>query len=440
MKFLRDIIEEKRMARVAEQEALPDDMNDTSDAAEVARIDVPPAPQDDAVSASADTMDFEIKELEQTRNYDDDEGWVGDVAAPVAGDTSGLQELFAEDNETTPSAPLDLQAFEIKSSLLGEQNAAEPDMRTAPADATTSPDAVESAVSDLETLEFAAEQKGMDLSSEIDAADQHDQQLTEPVMVEDQDTTETPEETADAKAFQEALAQDDDIDVDAAADKPDFEDQPSSELDTAAAPFEGQVDASQTLQAEENEIASEDPDLQDVVSAIPMAVPAPAIGRAAGRSGRVKTRILGFSAPAATQDPFEKAVASQTKQKAAQFPVGWLVVTDGPGRGAAFTLFDGVSQIGRGEDQTVRLDFGDNSISRENHAAIAYDCEQQTFFVGHGGKANLVRVNERPVLSTEELHSDDTVRIGETTLRFVGFCGQNFSWEQESEAPNAAVQ
>ena len=83
----------------------------------------------------------------------------------------------------------------------------------------------------------------------------------------------------------------------------------------------------------------------------------------------------------------------------------------------------------------------DTSISRQNHAAIAYDNEQKSFFLGHGGKANLVRLNGRPVLSTEELQSEDTVRIGETTLRFIAMCGDSFSWDQdqEGEARNASV-
>jgi pSer/pThr/pTyr-binding forkhead associated (FHA) protein len=110
-----------------------------------------------------------------------------------------------------------------------------------------------------------------------------------------------------------------------------------------------------------------------------------------------------------------------------------------PGPGAAFTIFEGVAQIGRGETQAVRLDFGDTSISRENHAAVAYDTEQKAFFLGHGGKANLVRLNGRPVLSTEELRSGNTIRIGETTLRFVALCGPDFSWA-EGEACHAAAE
>ncbi|MBO9474211.1 FHA domain-containing protein [Shimia sp. R10_1] len=152
----------------------------------------------------------------------------------------------------------------------------------------------------------------------------------------------------------------------------------------------------------------------------------PASGR--GTKGRVKTRLLGFSAPSSqATDPLSQAPEAPTSAQAT-FPVGWLVIVDGPGKGASFALFDGLTQIGRGEGQTLRLDFGDNTISRENHAAIAFDGEQRRFFFGHGGKANLVRLNGQPVLSTEVLASQSLIRIGETTLRFVAFCGEEFTW------------
>ncbi|WP_300030413.1 FHA domain-containing protein [uncultured Roseobacter sp.] len=163
-------------------------------------------------------------------------------------------------------------------------------------------------------------------------------------------------------------------------------------------------------------------------------MPAPAPGRAAGSTGRVKTRLLGFSTGVdAAADPIEKA--ARTGQ--ARFPVGWMIVVEGPGRGASFTLQDGVSRIGRAEDQTVALNFGDTAISRENHVSVAYDSEQNSFYVGHSGKANLVRVNDKPLLSTETVSNGDLIRIGETTLRLVTLCGDDFSWDTDGEEEDA---
>jgi hypothetical protein len=76
-----------------------------------------------------------------------------------------------------------------------------------------------------------------------------------------------------------------------------------------------------------------------------------------------------------------------------RFPAGWIVVVDGPGRGAYFAVTNSVSSIGRGLDQSICLNFGDASVSRKNHAAIAYDAEQNRFFLGHGNKSNIVRRN-----------------------------------------------
>ena len=159
-----------------------------------------------------------------------------------------------------------------------------------------------------------------------------------------------------------------------------------------------------------------------------------------GTGARVKTRIIGFHAGEAEPDVF--AAKPATPSATGQFPAGWLVVVEGPGRGASFTIGAGVSTIGRGADQTVCLDFGDTSVSRENHASIAYDEEQNSFFVGHGGKSNIVRRNGNPVLATEELADADLIRIGKTTLRFVALCGPDFTWgstedTQETDAPGS---
>ncbi len=158
---------------------------------------------------------------------------------------------------------------------------------------------------------------------------------------------------------------------------------------------------------------------------------------AASPSARTKTRILGFQGrELAAHDPFAQAAEEENDTPPSMgpdFPVGWIVVADGPGRGASFTLQAGVSSIGRGEDQVVRLDFGDTSISRQNHASIAYDDEAERFFLGHGGKSNLVRLNDRPVLSTEDLDDGDVIRIGETSLKFVALCKDGFTWGDASE-------
>lgn len=149
---------------------------------------------------------------------------------------------------------------------------------------------------------------------------------------------------------------------------------------------------------------------------------------------RVKTRILGFHSQDTAADPMAAAsAAAPAASQGGYFPTGWLVIVDGPGRGASFSVAAGVSTIGRGEDQAISLDFGDQSVSRSAHASVAYDEEQRKFYIGHGGKSNVVRRNSAPVLATEELEDGDLIRIGKTTLRFVAFCNADFSWGAEGD-------
>lgn len=161
----------------------------------------------------------------------------------------------------------------------------------------------------------------------------------------------------------------------------------------------------------------------------PAEQPTPAALRSA-RPGRVKTRLLGFGQQ---PDPMATTTEAPTAEMT-RCPVGWVAIVDGPGRGATFALGTGVSTIGRGTGQSLQLDFGDTSISRENHASLAYDPETRGFYLGHGGKANLVRLNGKPVLSTETLHNGDEIRIGETRLRFVALCGESFDWGDANPA------
>lgn len=168
------------------------------------------------------------------------------------------------------------------------------------------------------------------------------------------------------------------------------------------------------------------------------------------RPTRTKTRVLGFEAqPSAVVPLFEgiegspvASILPASGKGYVMFPAGWLVVKDGPGKGASYALTQGVSQIGRGSDQTVALDFGDMAISRQNHAAIAYDAASHEFHIGHGGKSNLVRLNGRPLLATEPAGDGDEIQIGETTLVLKVLCTPGFNWstfEAEGDGHDMAI-
>ncbi len=116
-------------------------------------------------------------------------------------------------------------------------------------------------------------------------------------------------------------------------------------------------------------------------------------------------------------------------------PVGWLVVVDGPGRGASLTLGNGVNSIGRDANQRLPLDFGDELISRAGHATITYDPRGKKFYIQHGGGTNLTYVNDQPVLAPQELTASTHILMGNTTLRFVPLCGEEFDWDMAGQGP-----
>ena len=110
--------------------------------------------------------------------------------------------------------------------------------------------------------------------------------------------------------------------------------------------------------------------------------------------------------------------------------VGWLVCVEGPARGTDYRLHAGYNYIGR-ESGDVRIR-GDQQISRQNHAMVAYDSGEHLYFVGPSAGRNLIKVNGHAVLQAAEIKNYDVISIGTTKLIFVGLCGQQFSWEKRA--------
>lgn len=154
------------------------------------------------------------------------------------------------------------------------------------------------------------------------------------------------------------------------------------------------------------------------------------------RAGRTRTRLLGFEHSNGSFEDVDEAEEAPVAAPVSsdRFAVGWVVIVDGPGRGHSFALNSGASQIGRDPGQAIPLDFGDMAISSEGHAMIAYDEETRAFYLGHSGKQNIVRLNDKPVLGTETVNHGDVIRIGETSLKVAVLCGADFSWSQEADA------
>ena len=98
--------------------------------------------------------------------------------------------------------------------------------------------------------------------------------------------------------------------------------------------------------------------------------------------------------------------------------IGRLTIIEGPGLGNVRTIYKGTNSVGRYTDNIVSLDFGDNAISRHQHAVI--DCNERdgTIRILDGGKPNPIEVNGNRVSSEHMLRPGDLVKIGVTKLRF----------------------
>ena len=156
------------------------------------------------------------------------------------------------------------------------------------------------------------------------------------------------------------------------------------------------------------------------------------------RRRRNATRLIGFEHSDETiVDLFDQKAASVV-QETLQFPVGWMLVIEGEGRGHCFGLVAGLNQVGRGDENSINLDFGDSAISRKNHFAVVYDAEERKFMLGHGGKSNIVRLNGKAVISNEDLADGDKIKAGGTVLQLKTLCGADFDWS-DTEAEEGHV-
>lgn len=162
-----------------------------------------------------------------------------------------------------------------------------------------------------------------------------------------------------------------------------------------------------------------------------------AAGAAAGDGGdsdAPKTKLLRRSKPKKTDDESDGGGSSGGQDNMDDPVVGWVVVISGPGRGASLPLGYGMNSIGRSSNERICLDFGDEQISRSQHAVITYDPRGRKYFVQHGGGKNLTYIEgDQPVLTPVELKGGETISLGATELRFVPFCGKDFDWQDQND-------
>lgn len=114
--------------------------------------------------------------------------------------------------------------------------------------------------------------------------------------------------------------------------------------------------------------------------------------------------------------------------------VGWLVCIEGPDKGKDFSLHGAKSSIGRREGSSIRLE--DPKISRDGYPAlIVYDDRKSHKFYLASGDAsarNNVELDGNMLLGQSVINPYDEIRIEDTVLVFVPFCGEDFYWEDKN--------
>ncbi len=109
--------------------------------------------------------------------------------------------------------------------------------------------------------------------------------------------------------------------------------------------------------------------------------------------------------------------------------VGWLVIIDGLGSGKSFEIFNGINDIGRGKDNNISIDFNDNEIEETRHFVIIFDYTKQAFLIQKGSNNSNLFLNNEEILYFENLKDGDTIKVGNTLLKFVAFCNDKFQWD-----------
>jgi pSer/pThr/pTyr-binding forkhead associated (FHA) protein len=108
--------------------------------------------------------------------------------------------------------------------------------------------------------------------------------------------------------------------------------------------------------------------------------------------------------------------------------VGWLVCIDGTEKGKDFRVWAKNNTIGRSEKMDVCIK-GDATISRENHARLAYDEKHNKFHLIPAESTNNIYLNDEPIYVPSVLEAYDVIELGESRFIFVPLCNDRFDWK-----------
>lgn len=152
-----------------------------------------------------------------------------------------------------------------------------------------------------------------------------------------------------------------------------------------------------------------------------------------GKSNANK-KVQNYPPTLPTTPPSSNSAGTESSGSAAEQGVfnpvtGWLVCIEGPGKGTDYRVRSQYNYIGRAVHMDICIS-GDEHISAERAALLAYDDVEKQFFIAPSMGHNSVRLNSKMVMVPELLHPYDRITVGKTTLLFIPLCGEQFDWAQ----------
>ena len=135
------------------------------------------------------------------------------------------------------------------------------------------------------------------------------------------------------------------------------------------------------------------------------------------------TLINTLSAPIAIPAcrPILPSCAAAQRKKARKRPL------DGEAKGRDLRLGVGRTFLGLDKDGTPVTLSADAPLSLRQ-AVLVYDGEAKTYTLLPGSSQELCYLGDTALLEPQELAGEVTLRLGAATLKFVPFCGPDFSW------------
>lgn len=127
-------------------------------------------------------------------------------------------------------------------------------------------------------------------------------------------------------------------------------------------------------------------------------------------------------------DDVQKTIGIFNTNKGKEPVVGWLVCIEGNHYGEDFKIRMGRNFIGRSKNMDIVL-ANDSSVSREKHSIIVYDPKENMFIIQAGESKELSYLNDKVILSPQELCEYDKIKLGGSTLLFVPLCSEKFVWD-----------